>query len=79
MRFIYNTSVVVLRVHHLHPHLHDGLRLLDVLLAGPQIGPGPSDADHHDPPGHVHHHRQHQQLSPARRLHQGLNMIHPLL
>ena len=71
MKFDYNVSVVVLRVHHLHPHLHDGLRLLDVLLAGPQVGPCQGGADHHHPAGHVHHHLQYQQLSASSCLHQG--------
>ena len=64
-------AAVVLRVHDLHPDLHDGVRVLDELLAGPQVRPRPRDADHHHAARHVHHHRQHQQLPPTRRLHQG--------
>ena len=61
----------LLRVHHLHPDLHDCLRVLDVLLAGPQVGPGPGGAHHHHTARHVHHHLLHQQLPAPRGLHQG--------
>ena len=36
----------LLRRHHIYPHLHDRLRLLDVLLAGPQVRPGQADTEH---------------------------------
>ena len=72
-------AAVLLRVHHLHPHLHDCLRLLDVLLAGPQVSPGSGDVDHHYPAGHVHHHSQHQQLPAPSGLHQGLHLKHETL
>ena len=64
-------TIILLRLHHLYPHLHDGLRVLDVLLAGPQVSPGQGGADHHNPAGDVHHHLQYQQFPPACGLHQG--------
>ena len=67
---------VLLRGHHLRSHLHDRLRVLDELLAGPQVRPRPRHAHHHHAARHVHHHRQHQQLTPTRRLHQGDQSSH---
>ena len=62
---------ILLCRHHLCPHLHDRLRVLDVLLAGPQVRPGQGGAHHHHAARHVHHHLLHQQLSSTRSLHQG--------
>ena len=51
--------------------LHDGLRVLDVLLAGPQGGACPCGAGSDDPAGDVHHPGQHPELPAPGRLHQG--------
>ena len=68
-------SAVVLRVHDLHPDLHDGVRVLDELLAGPQVRPRPRGPHHHHAARHVHHHLQHQQLPAPGGLHQGGLMV----
>ena len=64
-------SALFLHRHRLRPLLHDGLRLLDVLLAGPQGSARQSGPGSDDPAGDVHHAGQHTELPPARGLHQG--------
>ena len=62
---------ILLRRHHLCPHLHDRLRVLDVLLVGPQVRPGQGGAHHHHPASNGHHHGKHQLLDASCGLHQG--------
>ena len=64
-------AALLLHRHRLRPLLHDGLRLLDVLLAGPQGGAGQGGAGRDDPAGDVHHPGQHPEQPAARGLHQG--------
>ena len=73
--FTARAAAVVLRVHDLHPDLHDGVRVLDELLAGPQVRPRPRGPHHHHAARHVHHHLQHQQLPAPGGLHQGGLMV----
>ena len=73
--FTARAAAVVLRVHDLHPDLHDGVRVLDELLAGPQVRPRPRGPHHHHAARHVHHHLLHQQLPAARGLHQGRMIV----
>ena len=64
-------AALLLPGHRLRALLHDRLRVLDVILAGPQGGAGPGGAGSDHPAGHVHHPGQHPELPPACRLHQG--------
>ena len=51
--------------------LHDGVSVLDVLLAGPQGGAGQGCLGGHHLAGHVHHPGQHPELLAPGGLHQG--------
>ena len=54
-------TTVLLCCHHLCPHLYDRLRLLDVLLARPQVSPSKGLLDHH----HLTCHSKTKKLSAA--------------
>ena len=62
---------VLLRGHHLRSHLHDRLRVLDELLAGPQVRPRPRRPHHHHAARHGYNHLLDQRLNAASFLYQG--------
>ena len=64
-------AAVVLRVHDLHPDLHDGVRVLDELLAGPQVRPRPRGPHHHHAARHGYNHLLDQRLNATSFLYQG--------